>query len=433
MLIKFTVGNFLSFREPYSLDMTAEALKEKKGNLHIPYLYNPKLQLLKSAVIYGHNSHGKTNFIRAYAFFRKIILTSFALGKAEAEIDVVPFALNTANLDKPSFFELTFLIRETKYRYGFEITNKKVVGEWLHYADAGVRENILFYRHEQEFRDVSKLWNKEAENKIEQAKVFTKPHSLFLSVLLTQDNIPRVEPIATWLKGNIILTNQYGSDLGGADKIYSKLEYRKTILKFIQDADLGFTNIFDRISNTINKGLHQDLANFWFENEKNNFDLYVNHDIYNENHEFQRSAEFELNKNESSGSIKYFILACYLSYAIKNTQLIWVDELDASLHTNLFSLLIKHFNDPKYNSGGSQMVFTTHNTVMLNRQLRRDQIIFVTKNKYGESSIKPMHSPDNPIRIGKSVETEYREGDLGGVSEKVTTAVKKTLFDDLNM
>jgi AAA15 family ATPase/GTPase len=121
----------------------------------------------------------------------------------------------------------------------------------------------------------------------------------------------------------------------------------------------------------------------------------------------------------SSGSIKYFILTCFIVYALKNAQLIWIDELDASLHTSLFSLIIKQFNDSKYNSSGSQMIFTTHNTVMLNRQLRRDQIMFVTKNKYGESFLKPMHSPDKPIRIGKSVESEYRDGDLGGVSEKV--------------
>jgi len=432
MLIKFTVGNFLSFRDQSSLDMTAEALKEKKGNLHTPYLYNSKLQLLKSVAIYGYNSHGKTNFIRAYAFFRNIILTSFALGKVDSEIDVEPFLLNTSNLDKPSFFELTFLIKETKYRYGFEITNKKVVSEWFYYAEAGVRENKLFYRYEQEFRDISKLWNKESGSRIEQAKVFTKPHNLFLSVLLTQDNIPRVEEIASWLKGNIILTNYYSSDLNGADKIYSKLEYRETIRKFIENADLGFTNIFDKISTTINKGLHQDLTNIWYENEKNNFDLYVNHNIYNENYEFQKKVEFELSKKESSGSIKYFILTCFIAYAIKNAQLIWIDELDASLHTSLFSLIIKQFNDSKYNSSGSQMIFTTHNTVMLNRQLRRDQIMFVTKNKYGESFLKPMHSPDKPIRIGKSVESEYRDGDLGGVSEKVIESLKNTLFDDQN-
>jgi len=132
-------------------------------------------------------------------------------------------------------------------------------------------------------------------------------------------------------------------------------------------------------------------------------------------------------KSESSGSIKYFVTAAYLSYAIKQSQLIWIDELDSSLHPLLLQMLIKAYNRPEINANASQLIYTTHNTILMNKKLRRDQIVFVNKNKYGESFLERMHTKERPIRIDKSVEKEYRDGDLGGVSTKL----KGGLFDDL--
>lgn len=431
MLIKFSVGNFLSFKEVTTLDMSADSLKEMKEHLHIPYLYNVDLKLVKSMALYGHNSHGKSNLIKAYSFFHKLILRSFSLGKASNEIGVEPFSLNISMADQPSIFEVVFLIKDTKYRYGFKITNQRILEEWLYYAESKLRENPLFHRYEQDFRDIGKSWNKESNNRIVQAQLFTKQTNLFLSVLLTQDNIPRIEAIANWFKGNLICTGYNFESLinGGAGVIYSNLQYRSLILKFIKGADLGFTSIFDKISNMIqNDKIHSDIADFLFDTEKRNFDLFTSHKVYNENYEFIKSIEFDLVKKESSGSIKYFIISCFLAYAINNSQLIFIDELDASLHTNLLVALINTFHNPKVNVTGAQLIFTTHNTALLDKKLRRDQVILVNKNDFGESSLQKMHTADNPIRIDKSVEKEYRSGELGGVSKKVNKNDSPTLF-----
>src|SRR5438477_771001 len=117
MLISFTVENYLSFAERQTLDFEPEALKEHQDYLHVPYLYNISNRLLKSIAIYGHNSHGKSNLIKSYQFFRHTIFTSFTFGKTEGFIDVDYFKLNTSNKKRPSFFGIVFLIRETKYRY----------------------------------------------------------------------------------------------------------------------------------------------------------------------------------------------------------------------------------------------------------------------------------------------------------------------------
>ncbi|WP_170117743.1 AAA family ATPase [Chitinophaga ginsengisoli] len=414
--------------------MSAEALKEKKGFTHIPFLHNPKISLLKSAAIYGHNSFGKSNLLKAYVSFQQTILNSFTIGNIAYETSIEPFRLNTTTLNKPSFFEAIFIIKQTKYRYGFEIYEKKVVSEWLYYTDGVSREHTLYIRVGQDYGEISKLWLKNTGNKVHEAKVFTKSNNLFLSTLLSQEGILRIDDIAGWFKGNLILNGNYGlTPNNSAVQIYSNEEYRNIILKFLDNADLGFKSVFEKVSRYINeKGYHTDLINTVFDTKQANFDLYTQHKIYDDNYKIQRTIEFDLIKNESSGSIKYFILACYLAYALKRGQLIWIDEIDASLSTQLLTFLLEIFNDDKNNVCGGQLIFIAHNTALLDNKLRRDQIWLVDKNEFGESTLHKGHTPETPIRINKSIEQDYREGKLArGVSKKVSKDNLPSLFDNL--
>ncbi|KAA5534560.1 ATP-binding protein [Taibaiella lutea] len=438
MVLKFTVGNYLSFKEKTTLDMSAEALKEKKGNLHIPYHHNPKLTLLKSMAIYGHNSYGKSNLIKAYSFYKNLIINSFSFGKKNTEFDVEPFRLNTSMVNKPSHFEAVFILKQTKYRYGFEITRHGVSEEWLYYADGAVRENLLFNRVVgQQIFEISKSWNKESQNMIENAKMFTTSQNLFLSVLLSQDNMPpRVTEITKWFQGNIILTGSYANSVNnGAYQIYTDVEYRNVILKFIKGAHLEFESIFEKIAEVHSStNIHNDLLNVIYEDKQKNFELYTGHKLFDEQKKFLGNIDFNLQKSESSGTIKYFILACFLASALKNGQLIWVDEFDASLDTKLIVTLIETFNSPKNNVVGSQLIFIAHNTILMNKKLRRDQMVLVDKNEYGESSINPIHTAKNPVRINASIEEEYRSGTLNeGKGSPKTGNQYGSLFDGIDL
>jgi AAA15 family ATPase/GTPase len=431
MIVNFTVANFLSFKEKQVLSFVPEALKELKGHLHVPYLYDPRDTLLKSIAIYGHNSHGKSNFLKAYQFFQTFIFNSFYLSKTTSEIEILPFQLSTATLSKPSLFEITFLVGDTKYRYGFEVNSEKIFSEWLFYTQSKIRENNLFIRNGQEFQ-VSKSWNKEAQGKIDSQSIpFAKPSVLLLSVLLSQDEIPRIAPITSWLKNNIVIVNANDNQLLSiATKIYSDQVYKPIILKFIEKADLGFNTIFDKIDKTAKKSGKYDegFLSLWFSDEIKRFELYTKHRVFDHEYKLKDEIEFELVKNESDGSIRFFIISCLLAYAIKNAQIMFIDELDSKLHPLLFEMLIKVYHDPKVNIAGSQMVFTTHSTVLLNKKLRRDQIVLVEKNQFGESSLRRLHSKETPIRIDTSIEKEYRKGELGGVSDKLKNT-NPNLFD----
>ncbi len=431
MVLEFSFANVFSFKDKQRVSFQPESLKELVEHLHIPYLYNPKEQILKSLAVYGHNSHGKSNFLKVYEFFLSFINTSF--NQPKQFIPIEQFVLNTSMQNKPSFFEIIFFIADTKYRYGFEVTTNKIVAEWLFYAPFGKKENYLFNRFEQDFQ-LSKVWNKEANNKIElQSVPFAKPNVLLLSVLIAQD-VVKIKEISEKLNASIIVRdlNNTNNLLAMATEIFSQDKYQADILAFIEDADLGFTTIFDKIEKKLQEQNEFDrgFLNLLYTNEIKRFELYTKHDIYNEKLVKQTSIEFEMIKNESDGSIKFFIVACLLVYAIKNQLFIWIDELDSRFHSDLLELLVKAYHNPKKNSIGSQMVFTTHNTILLNKRLRRDQVVTVEKNEYGESNIKRLHTKETPVRIDTSIEKEYRKGKLGGVSKKIKSQnIQNSLFD----
>ena len=343
-------------------------------------------------------------------------------------IRVEPFQFNTKTLEEPSLFEITLILKETKYRYGFKIKKQEVIEEWLFYTDQNIRENYLFIRNAQDFK-ISKTWNKESGNKVEnQGLPFAKQGVLLLTVLASLSGIPRISEVFNWIKGNIVISKHNSPILmRDASNIYSIPDNRTTIRNFLDNADLGFTNIFDKIAKSLERDPDQSesFLHLVHSDAVNDFKLFVTHYVYNAEHEQVDIATTELLKTESSGTIKYFTMVAYLTHAIKQGQLIWIDELDSSLHTDLLIALVTGFNSAKINPNAAQLIYTTHNTGLMDKKIRRDQIVFVNKNKYGESMLEKMHNKTRPIRIDKSVEKEYREGKLGGVSK----TNPGTLFD----
>ena len=126
MLIEFTVGNYLSFKDKKTLSLEATAIKENPENV----IEVGKHKLLRSAVIYGANSSGKSNFLKAIDRMTDIVVSS-AKNNSTSDIDVDPFLLTTETEKQPSYFEIFFLIDGIRYRYGFEADKKIIHTEWL--------------------------------------------------------------------------------------------------------------------------------------------------------------------------------------------------------------------------------------------------------------------------------------------------------------
>jgi AAA15 family ATPase/GTPase len=127
MIKEFSFGNYRSFKEIQSLNMTASKINELTENNII--VLNEKQSLLKSKAIYGANASGKSNIVKALVSFIKIIKNSV---KDEKVLDLIEnFKLSVDTDNEPSFFQLIFEINKIQFRYGFEVTDKVIKSEWL--------------------------------------------------------------------------------------------------------------------------------------------------------------------------------------------------------------------------------------------------------------------------------------------------------------
>ena len=126
-LLEFTTGNFLSFREKKTLSMEAAKIKEYPENV----IQIGKYNLLKSAVIYGANASGKSNLIKALKFMIDTLKNSARLNSTDT-LNAKPFLLDEESSQKPSYFELLFIDGNNRFRYGFEIDDKRIHSEWLY-------------------------------------------------------------------------------------------------------------------------------------------------------------------------------------------------------------------------------------------------------------------------------------------------------------
>ena len=146
MIIEFSVENYLSFKDLTTLSMVgAKSFKEHKDT-HLIEI-DDKIKLLKTAVIYGNNSSGKSNLLNAIGFMKATVLNSFRdalVENNERKFPLKKFILNSKTENESSFFEMSFVHKNVKYRYGFEIDYEKVVAEWLYHTTS--KEVYLFKR-----------------------------------------------------------------------------------------------------------------------------------------------------------------------------------------------------------------------------------------------------------------------------------------------
>ncbi len=199
MLMEFRVANFLSFEEVANLSMAATSDKEYESSnvLHI----GDKQRLLKSAVIYGANAAGKSNFIGAMSFMRALVLFAPKLSRRGAMPDLT-FKLSRKSHKEPSYFEIVFFQNNQRFRYGFEVSNNKVVTEWLFYTPT-TRESMLFTRNVEEgikigtsFKEAKGLEGKVKENR------------LFLThVAEYNDNEAVSQSVVNWFKDFNVMRN----------------------------------------------------------------------------------------------------------------------------------------------------------------------------------------------------------------------------------
>lgn len=198
-------------------------------------------------------------------------------------------------------------------------------------------------------------------------------------------------------------------------KLMSVGDYRKLINDVIKKSDLGIDSIEERLKDSAARSnISYELIASVFADDIRQYSVRTIHIKFKEETAFAK-VYFDLLKSESLGTQKFFGILGPLLYAIKERGVICIDEIDARMHSLLLTDVIGLFNSTRTNSAGAQLIFTSHNTTIMKKGLRRDQIYFAEKNRLGISTVEGLHNKEPKIRKDATFDKDYLTGKYGAI------------------
>ncbi|UCQ19326.1 ATP-binding protein [Edwardsiella tarda] len=412
MLIEFNVENYRSIKDKQTLSLIANKSKGLEGNIsNIEGSLN--LKILKSAVIYGANAAGKSNLLLAIRAMMDLVIQSASNSQAGEELDVYPFKLNSESINKPTEFEVTIIAEGVRYQFGFSATKDQIVDEWLFAYPKG-RPQKWYYRS---WDDKKKEYDWDigpsltGEKQVWQRS--TRSNALFLSTAV-QLNSEQLKPVFSWFKKTLRLSGISGWSSAYSAKLCAD-DRKQNILDFLKAADVGIDDVLVKKEKFNPENLPSDLPESIKEivisnmKDKEVIDVTTVH--YNEKSE---PVSFSL-EDESHGTQKLFSLAGPWLNSLEDGYVLVIDELHDTLHPKLVSFLVSLFNDPNINKNGAQLIFSTHDTSILNQDVfRRDQVWFCEKNDSHETIIYPL-TDFSPRKGRENLEAAYLDGRYGSL------------------
>jgi uncharacterized protein len=408
MLLEFTVGNFLSFKEKVTISMEAAPIKELEESNVFTF---GKYELLKSAAIYGANASGKSNLIKAMSRMKNLIQFSANEDQAEIFMKTEKFRLDKEMENKPSFFEIAFIHNQKKYRYGFEIDKERVYSEWLFFTPT--RQEARLFVRDGENIEIGTTYFKEGKGLEDK----TRPNALFLSVV-AQFNGEFSAKIMKWFKRfNVISGLDDRNYLLFALDQFEKDDFKQKHLQYLKIADFGIDDEDVRKNEPLElpEGIKGFLSKMTESEPKSikGYTISIFHSKYDKNEKLPYKESFALT-NESDGTQKYFYLLAPILDTLNKGSILVVDELDARLHPYITRFIIQLFHSKQTNPYNAQIIFATHDTNLLDKDLfRRDQIWFTEKDQYGATDLFSL--VEYKVRNDVDFEKYYLNGKFGGV------------------
>ncbi len=435
MLIEFKFSNYRSFRDEAVLSMEATGLGTFRKSL-IEYRpagksTNHPIHLLPAAAIYGKNGGGKSNVIRAFWLAVQFIRNAQRTQHEKAPIPVRPFLLDDTSAAEPTRFEFTYVDQGIKYIYGFAATKERVEEEYLYHAPKGQR-SLVFSRTGQEFHFPTNNLKRRRELIGEAVAA----NQLYFAVACTMNEQACVGAMR-WFRECVRFSRGY------ADFPKHLLEYSEdsNMLQAISDyakaADVGIRDMQFDIKNqefpspqdlpeNVPEGIKAALAQFMQalsdaspDSEQKLRMGEIRAASYHQG--INRSGKESLYSlelaDESDGTRRLMSLAPDMEQVLSRGGVLLVDELEKEMHPMLVEYIVAKFQSPESNPNHAQLIFTNHNTELLNMELlRKDQLYFVDKSrKDGTSSLYSISELATPT--SENVRKGYLMGKYGATPE----------------
>ena len=430
MIISFSIENWMSFKEPAEFSMVGS--RERQHGERVPKVNKYQTRVLPVASIYGGNASGKTNFFKALSFIKDFVVDGT---RPESMILTEPFRLDKQSIKKPSKFKLEILIDETIYEFSFSITQKEVLEEKLVQITSTSEKELYSRKKDKAAMNMSLL----KDGLLQFAFKGTRKNQLFLTNTVSQ-NVKTFAPVYNWFKHTLVLIapdtrfGQYERFLDDKSPQFKTMnEMLSTLdtgIKYLEYISIPFDNI----------PIPEDLKNKLREDVTKNSAVRLHSMITNERYIILREKnelkakklvayhskssggeeKFEL-QQESDGSLRVIdLLPAFLDLSItKNKKVYIIDEVNRSLHTTLTKQLIEVYLCNCNKESRSQLLFTTHDLLLMDQDLlRRDEMWVAERDEIGTSSLRSFIEYKE-VRYDKDIRKSYLQGRLGG-TPKIT-------------
>jgi uncharacterized protein len=441
MLIQLTIENFLSFRDEVTFSMVGVSSDRQHADLLIEDAAGKGRHVVPIAAIYGANAAGKSNLIKALIFAKDLILEGT---RSHRSIPVSTFKLGDYS-KKPSKFEFIFTHQDARYSYGFKLNREQILEEWLHVIPAGKKKEVMYFeRITSSDKKTSVEYGSPLTGRSSKRKQFlefiaegTRSNQLLLTEAIDR-NVENLEPIANWF-AYVLTIIPADSDIMNLEvaalRDKSFADFLGDILRFsgtgidgieAKEVELDFDKYFPNMSKIekdefLEEFLEKDdNAAFMegvngtqyviFKNEQDRLKLIQM--TTQHRHENGNLIDFTM-EEESEGSQRLINLISVL-FLLKysHEEVIFIDEIDRRLHPLLSHFFVKAAIESRHK--GNQLIFTTHDTNLLDLELlRRDEIWFFEKDRQGSSSLYSL--AEFKTRPDLKIEKGYLNGRFGAI------------------
>lgn len=367
MIIEFSLGNYRSFNEVQTLNFRATGLTSEDKTIdenNIAVVGGQRL--LKTIGIYGANASGKSNLIRGLYFFQQMVKSSLSNEYLLLENQLFePLRLGEfEKFENIGFFQMVLYIDGSRYRYGFTLGSDEIESEWL-FGPAKSNETYYFTRNENQI-EINSAHFQEGLDIPYDTKL--RKNTLFLSFCSSYNgNISGI--IRHFIANCINIDKGYLIDNTETNKLIRNNQ-KELVLSWLRQASLNYNDI--EINNLPLSSLRNEMEYASIKMHKN---------VYSSNGNVIGLMVMDLERDESQGTQKYYSFIGRLYNTFENGGLFISDEIDSNFHPALLIKIIGMFNNPAINKANAQLLFTSHDTNLMNPEImRRDQFYFTEKS-----------------------------------------------------
>lgn len=408
MILQFKAKNIFSIRDEQTLDFTASA-----DNTYEEYavVKIKNVRISKLGVIYGPNASGKSNILKAlYWLFQ--FMTNEEPRKQSLGTGLIPFKMDKDSRNEHSFMSIIFYIEESRYEYSIELDTERIYHEDMYYYPNS-RKALVYER----------IWNPEKKSssvtfgpmlKLSATqKLFIESNCVANATVLStyqNSNVDRndmLEDILRYMKVQILASLQSSTDIiSFANEVVKNIEPSKSFIReMLVQADFNITDLYL-------KEKEENERTVIMTNKVDSEDMIIQAGPLDDLFFTHQTPFFKGDMDdteESEGTLRMYGLAAILFLLIKQNQILLCDELESSLHYDLFTHIIKTF---LVNSERGQLIFSTHSLMLLDEDfIRRDMVYFTNKNEAGATEI--YRAKDFGLHKDVSILNAYRGGKLG--------------------